>query len=79
MSSQSFRLETPTLGMLKIDTAGHTMPVTLPRNSIVTPDDNPLEGNRLIDVVWQGTTIMMFTQDLRERAVVIQEPGCSGR
>ena len=47
------------------------MPVTLPRNSIVTPEDNPREGNRLIDVIWQGTTLMMFAQDLRERCVKI--------
>ena len=71
MSSQSFRLETPTIGILKLDTRGHTIPVTLPRNSIVTPEVNPREGNRLIDVNWQGTTIMMFTQDLRDRCVEI--------
>ena len=71
MGSRSFRVETATVGILELDTSGHTMPVTLPRNSVVVPDGDPVEGNRLINVIWQGATIMMFTQDLRDRCIEI--------
>jgi len=42
------------------------------RNSIVIPagaeivlHNALLEGNRLVDVVWEGRRLMMFTTDLR--------------
>ena len=30
-----------------------------------------LDGNQLLDVIWEGKTLMMFTQDLRERGEVV--------
>ena len=67
MKGRSFRLKTPTLGILSIDSNGHRIPVTLPLHAVVTVEAEPLDGNRLVDVLWEGKTIMMFTQDLRER------------
>ena len=72
MKGRSFRLKTPTLGILSIDTEGHRIPVTLPLHAIVTVQGGPLDGNRLVDVLWEGTKVMMFTQDLRERGVEIE-------
>jgi hypothetical protein len=71
MKDRSFRLKTPTLGILSIDTNGHRIPVTLPLHAIVTLADGQIDGNRLVDVLWENTTIMMFAQDLRERGVEI--------
>jgi hypothetical protein len=29
--------------------------------------NGPLDGNRLLDVQWEGKAVMMFTADIRER------------
>jgi hypothetical protein len=33
----------------------------------------PLNGNRLVDVEWKDKTVMMFTTDIRERSVRLEE------
>ena len=71
MKDKSFRLNTPTLGILSIGTDGNRTPVTIPLHAIVTVIGGPLDGDRLIDVLWEGKTIMMFTQDIRTRGVEI--------
>jgi hypothetical protein len=67
MNGRSFRLKTPTLGILALSSDGKRIPVTLPLHAIVTVGDGLIDGSRLVDVLWEGTTVMMFTQDLRER------------
>src|SRR5258708_2487871 len=52
MRGQRFRLNTPTLAILTLD--GHNLPVTVPTGSIVQVKNGPLDGDRLIDVVWDG-------------------------
>ena len=71
MDGQSYRIVIPTLGILSEDEDGHRIPVTLPKNATVTCINGTVDGNRLIDVLWEGKTIMMFTQDLRARATPI--------
>ena len=71
MQRQAFRLKTPTLGTISSDD-GHRVAVTIPQNAIVTVcngplDNNHLDNNHMVDVLWEGKTIMMFTQDLRNR------------
>jgi hypothetical protein len=45
---------------------GQLTTVTVPINGIVTISVEP-DGDRLIDVVWNGKKYTMFTQDLRDR------------
>ena len=33
----------------------------------------PFDGDKLVDVTWDGKKVMMFTQDLRSRADAIAE------
>ena len=66
MQRQAFRLKTPTLGTISSDD-GHRVAVTIPQNAIVTVFNGPLDDNRMVDVLWEGKPIMMFTQDLRNR------------
>jgi hypothetical protein len=35
--------------------------------------NGPLNGNRLVDMTWDGKTIMMFASDIRERGVRLEE------
>ena len=65
MTGQRYRLNTPTLAILTLD--GQNLPVTVPMGSIVQVKNGPLDGDRLIDVVWDGRTVSMFTIDLRDR------------
>ncbi len=65
MRGQSYRLKTPTLAILEQD--GSRLPMMVPRDGIVKVTAGPLDGNRLVDVEWDGRTLMMFTIDLRER------------
>ena len=41
--------------------------VSLPVNAVVISSDDPLDGDRLIDVVWNGKHYWMFSQDFRDR------------
>jgi hypothetical protein len=66
MRGVSYRIIATTLGIFSID--GNRASVTIPIGATVTVIGGPLNGNRLVDVMWGGTELMMFTQDLRDRA-----------
>jgi hypothetical protein len=63
--------------LYRLNTAdGHNLPVTVPSGSIVQVKNGPLDGERLIDVVWDGRTVSMFTIDLRDRGECVGDlPG----
>jgi hypothetical protein len=66
MARQSYRIISATLGILSIE--GNRSCVTVPTGATVAVTSGPLDGNRLVDVAWGVTDLMMFTQDLRNRA-----------
>lgn len=65
MRGQRYRMKTPTVAIMAHD--GHNTPITIPRGGIVEVVDGPLDGDRLLDVCWDGKMMMMFTTDIRER------------
>jgi len=71
-----YRLNTPTLAIANEDGQHH--PVTVPRGAVVKVVDGPLDGNRLVDVRWEGKTVMMFTTDIRERCQPLDGDGQTG-
>jgi len=73
MVGQRYRLNTSTLAIVNGD--GQHSPVTVPAGSIVEVVAGPLDGNRLIDVEWEGKTLMMFTIDIRERGELLDGDG----
>jgi len=68
---QEYRLKTPTLAIINHD--GQNCPTTVPSGAIVKVLSGSLDGNQLVDVTWGGKTIMMFTTDLRERGVKLED------
>lgn len=74
MSTQTFILNTPTLAISKID----QVPVTVPQNATVKVErgGHPLDAPpTLIEVEWEGRSLLMFRVDLRQRATpVLVEP-----
>ena len=62
MAGFRYQLSSDTLA---ISTNGKTHSVMVPAASVVTVTSGPFDGIRLVDVEWQGQTLMMFTTDLR--------------
>ena len=71
MFSQRFQLLISTLAIVELD--GHNTVMYVPMGDIVTVKNGPLNGARLVDVGWNGRTVMMFASDLRDRATQVQE------
>ncbi len=71
MRGQRYRLNIPTLAIIQHD--GLNCPTTIPNGAVVKVISGPLDGNRLVDVMWDGKTVMMFTTDIRERAVRLED------
>lgn len=82
MLGQMYRMKTPTLALLAKD--GQDTPVsssgglsltTIPVGAGVEVIGGPFNGNRLVDVRWEGKTVMMFTNDIRDRGEQILAVG----
>jgi len=71
MRGQQYRLNTPTLAIIKLD--GQNCPTTIPSGAVVQVISGPLDGDRLIDVKWDGKTGVMFTTDIRERGKRLEQ------
>jgi len=70
MQGEYYRLNAPTLAIMSLPN-GKRIPVTVPKGGIVKVVNGPLDGTRLVDVEWDGSMVMMFTIDLRERGTLI--------
>ena len=66
---RTYRLKIPTLAIMTVD--GQKIPVTIPLGGTVEVINTDINGNRLVDVTWEGRTVIMFTTDLRERGEVV--------
>jgi hypothetical protein len=67
-----FRLRKDTLGIV---TATH-IAALVPEGSIVEIALSPPEGAHLVDILWQGTPMMMFLRDISNGGeAFIENPG----
>jgi hypothetical protein len=55
----------PTLAVVVCD--GDQIAATIPLDGIVTVAEDQRYGNRLVQVMWEGKSVMMFRQDLCHR------------
>jgi hypothetical protein len=72
MQGEYYKLNTPTLAIMSLPN-GKRIPVTVPKGAVVKVVNGPLDGTRLVDVEWEGDSVMMFTIDLRERGTLIAQ------
>ena len=72
MHGDCYKLNTPTLAIMSLPN-GKRFPMTVPKGTVVKVVNGPLDGTRLVDVEWEGKTVMMFTIDLRERGTPIAQ------
>jgi hypothetical protein len=38
------------------------------KGELITINSETFDGNKLVEVLWEGRVVMMFTQDLRARS-----------
>ena len=66
LSGKRFRLKVPTLGLALIDAKRVAVPV--PADSIVTVSTGSSPRDmRMVDVLWEGQTVVMFAEDVQKR------------
>ena len=51
---------------------GRHMAETVPEGSIVEIDSDTFDDNKLVDVLWVGKPVMMFSEDLRSRGEAVR-------
>jgi len=73
MIGERFHLKTPILAIMTQDVA--KIPVIIPKGAEVEIIDGPLNGNRLLDVRWEGKTVMVFTNDIHDRCERLDSVG----
>ena len=62
-----YRITNPTIALFEED--GHYVARTVPSGAIIRVDSAAFDGDKLLDVTWENKKVMMFTQDLRSRAL----------
>lgn len=67
MPRRYYRITSHTLAIHTNDD-DRRIPITIPEGATVEVLTE-MNGNRLVDVIWEGKTAMMFTVDLRNRGV----------
>jgi hypothetical protein len=65
MPSGRYRITNPTLAMKTNDDHGNTAQM-VPTGAFIFIDSESFNGNRLIDVQWEGNSVMMYTLNLRK-------------
>ncbi len=45
---------------------------TVASGTVVEVCNDAIDGDRLVDVIWKGREVMMFTRDLRSRAEPVE-------
>lgn len=63
MSPLIFRLRSATIALFPED--DRQVARTLPTGSVI--EAKTIEGNKLVEVVWEEKTVLMFAQDIRAR------------
>jgi hypothetical protein len=66
LTGKQFRVKTPVLAL--DETSVRRTPVTVPVGAIIDVIDGPKPDIPLVKVVWEKRWLLMYEQDLRERA-----------
>jgi hemin uptake protein HemP len=72
MPVERYRIMNPTLALLNND--GQHIAHTVPTGAFITLDSSDLlDGDKLIEVTWDGKKYRMFVEDLRLRAELMTD------
>jgi hypothetical protein len=70
MSRETYRITSPALVLFR-ENERHVSH-TIPKGAVVSFDGKTFDGDKLVEVQWDGKVVLMFTQDLRSRGVKIE-------
>ena len=62
-----YRLTGPILAICNTD--GHHEAITIPAGALVDLDGKTFNGDRLMEVLWNGRKVLMFTEELKSKTV----------
>ena len=62
-----YRLIAPVLAVFPVD--GHHESASVPTGTVLDLDGKTFNGERLMDVSWDGRKVMMFTDELKTKSV----------
>ena len=72
LTHKQFKLQKPTLALETVN--GKRSATAIPNGAILKVVSGPSgEGDRLVDVLWEGRTVAMFVVDLKERGREIMD------
>jgi hypothetical protein len=69
MHGTSYRLTAETVGIVSENQQRLT--VLIPYGAVVTAINGLVNSSRMVDVMWDGKTIAIFTEDLRARGELV--------
>jgi len=61
-----YRINSPTIALFEQD--GRHVADTVPAGALIEINSATFDGDKLLEVIWNGKSVLMFTQDLRKRA-----------
>ena len=70
MAAERYRIKDPTIAMSHDD--GRGVAYTVSTGAVVEISNGSLDGDKLVEVIWDRKSVLMFTQDLRIRAERIE-------
>jgi hypothetical protein len=74
LTGKQFKLKRPTVCVERLD--GHRKAVTLPAGAIIKVLSGSMgDGDRMVEVLWEGRTLAMFAVDVNVRGSEIKEYG----
>ena len=72
LTGKRFKLSNPTMALDIVD--GKRVAITVPTGAVIKVVSGPSgEGDRLVDVVWDGRTVAMFAFDVNVRGAEIKD------
>ena len=71
LTGRRFKLSTPTLALETLE--GKRVATTVPAGTTVKVVSGPTQGDRMVDVLWEGRVIVMFAIDVNERGTEITD------
>ena len=71
MRFAKYRITSPTIALFPVD--GRHVARTVPGGAVVCIDEGLINQNKLVEVLWHETEVMMFAQDVRARGEKVVE------
>jgi hypothetical protein len=64
-----YRINSSAIALFHKD--GHHVAGLIPEGAIIKVASEAFDGDKLVNVIWDGKAVMMFSQDLRSRATAV--------